>query len=68
MACERGKLTDCRSRHWVEMEVPFAKAEGGGLSFSLLVASGAGQAHPHSPDHEPATIEAHPTVMPVKSL
>ena len=35
MAGERGKLTDLQIRHWVKAGVPLAKADGGGLTFTL---------------------------------
>ena len=35
MAGERGKLTDLQIRHWVKAGVPLAKANGGGLTFTL---------------------------------
>ena len=35
MAGERGRLTDLQIRHWVRAGVPMAKADGGGLTFTL---------------------------------
>ena len=42
MAGERGKLTDLQIRHWVKAGVPLAKADGGGLTFTLSAGGSAG--------------------------
>lgn len=42
MAGERGKLTDLQLRHWVKAGVPLAKADGGGLTFTLSAGGSAG--------------------------
>lgn len=42
MAGERGKLTDLQIRHWVKAGVPSAKADGGGLTFTLSAGGSAG--------------------------
>ena len=42
MAGERGKLTDLHIRHWVKAGVPLAKADGGGLTFTLSAGGSAG--------------------------
>ena len=42
MADERGKLTDLQIRHWVKAGVPLAKADGGGLTFTLSAGGSAG--------------------------
>jgi hypothetical protein len=42
MAGERGKLTDLQIRHWVRGGEPLAKADGGGLTFTLSAGGAAG--------------------------
>jgi integrase len=42
MAGERGKLTDLQIRHWVKAGVSLAKADGGGLTFTLSAGGSAG--------------------------
>jgi hypothetical protein len=42
MAGERGRLTDLQIRHWVRAGVPMAKADGGGLTFTLSAGGATG--------------------------
>jgi Arm DNA-binding domain len=42
MAGERGRLTDLQIRHWVRAGVPMAKADGGGLTFTLSTGGATG--------------------------
>lgn len=42
MAGERGKLTDLQIRHWTKAGEPLAKADGGGLTFTLSAGGAAG--------------------------
>jgi integrase len=42
MAGERGRLTDLQIRHWIKAGEPLAKADGGGLTFTLSAGGAAG--------------------------
>ncbi|MDP1899818.1 MAG: tyrosine-type recombinase/integrase [Rubrivivax sp.] len=42
MAGDRGRLTDLQIRHWVRAGVPMAKADGGGLTFTLSAGGATG--------------------------
>ena len=39
---ERGRLTDLQIRHWIKAGAPLAKADGGGLTFTLSAGGAAG--------------------------
>jgi hypothetical protein len=42
MARDKGHLTDLQLRHWIKASKPLAKADGDGLTFTLLAAGVAG--------------------------